>query len=320
MRRNVNQETIEGRIYEHDLAIKTVKNEKSKNFGKEFIQGTLSVATDEAGLNVLTVHYTYVTETTSKGNVNATYLNLKRIIESGKTWVQHGKNEANLIRLSTSAALNDFYPQGGEQLVSQQRNEGGFVSFVNELKPEGEPRQKFIFDTIIKGFEYVEASPERNIDKDYGKISCVIFNFKNDILPFTLIAKDPNAINYFESLEPSPSNPIYTQVWGEILNTTVKIERTIESAFGTPAVDISERSQKEWVVTGAKPEPYVFDSDDTITAKELENAIANRNLYLEEVKTRAKEYYASRGNAIPANTPAPAPTVNNTVPAGDFNF
>lgn len=319
MRNNKNQEFIEGRIYEHDLAIKEVKNKESKNFGKEFIQGSLSVATDEAGLNVLTVHYTYVIETTSKGNINNTYLNLKKIIESGKTWVQNGKDEANLVRLSTSAALNDFYPQGGDQLVSQQRNEGGFVSFVNELKPEGEQRQKFIFDVIIKGFEYVEADPEKHIDKDYGKINCVIFNFKNDILPFTLIAKDPNAINYFESLEPSPSNPIYTQVWGQILNTTVKIEKTIESAFGEPTVDITERSQKEWVITGAKPETYVFDSDDTITAAELEKAIANRNLYLEEVKTRAKEYYANKGNAIKTPT-VETPTINTAIPAGGFNF
>ena len=94
MRKNVNKETIEGRVYEHDLTLKTVQNQQSENFGKEFINGSLSVATDEEGLNVITVHYTFVTEITKKGAVNPTFTNLKRIIESGKSWVADGKEAA----------------------------------------------------------------------------------------------------------------------------------------------------------------------------------------------------------------------------------
>lgn len=312
MRKNVNLENIEGRIYEHDLAIKTVQNQQSENFGKQFINGTLSVATDEAGLNVLTVHYTYVTEMTKAGNKNATFANLKRIIENGKTWVTDGKDAAMKVKLAPSAALNDFYPQGQDTLVSQPRNEGGFVSIVNELNPEGPGRQKFTFDTVISGVEYVESE-----SGDYAKIRCVIFNFRNDILPFTLVARNEGAINYFTSLEASPSNPVYTQVWGEILSTTIKVEKVTESAFGEPTVDITERHQKEWVVTGAKPDPYVFGLDETITAEEFSKAIQNRNVYLEDVKARAKEYYASKA-AAPAPSAIPSP--NTTIPAGGFNF
>lgn len=318
MRKNVNTENIEGRVYDHDLTLKTVQNQQSENYGKEFINGSVSVATDEAGLNVLTVHYTYVTEMTKNGKQNATYGNLKRIME-GKTWVNDGKDAAMKVRLTPSAALNDFYPQGGDQLVSQQRNEGGFVSIVTDLNPEGPGRQKFTFDTVITGVTLVEADPEKNISEDYAKINCAIFNFRNDILPFSLIARSQGAINYFMNLDASPSDPVYTQVWGEIVSTTVKVEKTVESAFGEPMVDVSERRQREWVVTGAKPEPYIFGESDTITAEDLSKAIANRNVYLEEVKTRAKEYYESRGNAVAASKPA-GPTPNTTIPAGGFNF
>ena len=318
MRKNLNQETIEGRVYEHDLALKTVQNKQSANFGKEFINGSISVATDEAGLNVLTVHYTYVTETTKTGKVNPPFGNLKRVME-GKTWVTDGKDAALKVRLTPSAALNDFYPQGGDQLVSQQRNEGGFVSIVTDLVPEGENRQKFKFDTVIIGVSLVDADPERNIAKDYAKINCLVFNFKNDILPYTLIARDPGAINYFMGLEPSQKEPVYTQVWGEIVSTTVKVEKTVESAFGTPAVDVSERKQREWVITGARPEPYPFGEEETITFDDLKKAEADRNIYLADVKARAKEYYDSQNNAITAsNTPAPAPSA--AIPTGGFNF
>ena len=318
MRKNVNTETIEGRVYEHDLAVKTVSNQQSENYGKEFINGSLSVATDEAGLNVLTVHYTYVTKMTKQGKENATYANLKRIIE-GKTWVTDGKDAAMKVRLTPSGALNDFYPQGGDQLVSQQRNEGGFVSIVNDLNPEGPGRQKFTFDTVVTGVTLVEADPENNIPSDYAKINCAIFNFRNDLLPFTLMARSKGAIDYFMSLNASAKEPVYTQVWGEIVSTTVKVEKTVESAFGDPTVDVSEKRQREWVVTGARPETYVFGMDDTITEEELNKAIADRNVYLEEVKTRAKEYYENRGNAVAASKSA-APAPNTQVPAGGFNF
>lgn len=318
MRKNINQENIEGRVYEHDLTLKTVQNQQSENYGKEFINGSVSVATDEAGLNVLTVHYTYVTETTKNGKQNATYGNLKRIME-GKTWVNDGKDEAMKVRLTPSAALNDFYPNGEDQLVSQQRNEGGFVSIVTDLSSEGPNRQKFTFDTVITNVTLVEADPEKNINEDYARINCAIFNFRNDLLPFTLIARGQGAIDYFMNLEASIKEPVYTQVWGEIVSTTVKIEKTVESAFGEPSVDVSERKQREWVVTGAKPEPYVFDDESTITRKELAKAEADRNVYLEEVKTRAKEYYANRGNAVTASKPT-GPVPNTTVPEGGFNF
>lgn len=319
MRRNINTETIEGRVFECDVALKTVTNQASPNFGTPYLNGTVSVATDEAGLNVLTVNYTYVTEMTSKQKPNATFANLKRIME-GKTWAKDGKDAAMKVRLNPSAALNDFYPQGGDQLVSQQRNEGGFVSIVNDLAPEGMSRQKFTFDTIINGVRIVE--PTDPTAEEYARIDCAIFNFKNDLLPFTLVARDKSAIDYFVSLDPSPSNPVYTQVWGEIVCTTVKIEKEVQSAFGGPAVDVTERTQREWVIKGAKPEPYVFDSEDTITVKELEKAIADRNVHLETVKTRAKEYYANKAaapSAIPAAAPA-TPTVNTQIPAGGFNF
>ena len=318
MRRNINTETIEGRVYEHDLTLKTVQNQQSENYGKEFINGSISVATDEAGLNVLTVHYTYVTEMTKQGKQNATYGNLKRIME-GKTWINDGKDAAMKVRLTPSAALNDFYPQGGDQLVSQQRNEGGFVSIVTDLNPEGPGRQKFTFDAVITGVTLVEADPERNIANDYARINCAIFNFRNDILPFTLVARSQGAIDYFMGLDASPSEPVYTQVWGEIVSTTVKVEKTVESAFGEPMVDVSERRQREWVVTGAKPETYIFGEENTITVEELSKAIADRNVYLEEVKTRAKEYYEGRGNAVAAAKPS-APAPNTTVPEGGFNF
>ena len=93
MRKNVNSINIEGRVYEQDLSLRTVENKQSENFGKEFLNGSVSVATDEAGLNVLTVHYTYVTATTKQGKPNPTYANLKRIMEYRADFLKRQQTE-----------------------------------------------------------------------------------------------------------------------------------------------------------------------------------------------------------------------------------
>ena len=71
MKAVVNKSHIEGYIYEHTLESK-VSGPNSKNPGTEFISGNLSVATDEAILNIVTVHFSYVTPTTKNGNPQVT--------------------------------------------------------------------------------------------------------------------------------------------------------------------------------------------------------------------------------------------------------
>lgn len=322
MRKNTNTCNIEGFLHECALEIKTVQNQQSANFGKEFIRGSLSVATDNEGLNVVTVYYTYVTPTTKSGSPNNTFNILKKLMESGKTIVKDGMAEATKVKLNPSLTLNDFYPNGGDELVSQLRCEGGFASIVNELNPNEANRKKFSADMVINQVVHVEANPEKHIDKDYIKVKGVIFDFRNAVLPVELIARRNDAMGYFESLGASNANKIYTQVSGEINNTTVVIEKTIESAFGGPQVDISERHSREFVITWAKPLPYIYGDETTVTDADLEKAFQDRNVYLEDVKTRAKEYYASKGNSAASafDNSMPAPVAGGPIPQGQFNF
>lgn len=306
MRSNTNQETIIGRIYQHNLQSRTVANNTSPNFGKTFINGTLDVATDDNLLNVITIHYTYVTETTKAGGANPTYAALNKIINEGKTIVTDGKDGAWKVRCTPAIALNDFYPQGKTDLVSQPRHEGGFVSIITEL-PEEKARNSFRTDVLITGTNRAE-------DNSYLTIKGAIFNFKNDILPFSFIVRNPDGMNYFENLGASPTEPVYTQVWGHIESTTVVVSSSTESAFGEAAVDTSERRIRNWVVTGAKVENYDFGDESVMTAEDVTKALQNRNVMLAEVKKRSDDYYASRATT---NT---APAASAPIPTGGFNF
>lgn len=313
MRRAQNSERVEGRIYQHDLVVKQVQNQASENFGKDFIAGNVEVATDEAGLNVIKVHFTYVTETTKSGAKNATYTALKRIIDENKTWVSEGKDNALKVRIDTALALNDFYNQNDE-LVSAKTNEGGFVTIVSGELGEENERNTFSVDMVITNVTHVDADPEKHIDADYALVKGAIFNFRNDLLPVDFRVENPDGIKHFEGLGVTNAEPIYTRVWGKIISKTSTTTQEVESAFGEAAVRTYKNVSKEWVITGTAKVPYDFGDENILTADELTKAAQNREVYLADVKKRADEYKAQRaaGTTTTSTTTASATTASKT--------
>jgi hypothetical protein len=313
----INEETITGRVYEHDLTVKTVKKQ-GDNFGKEFIAGTISIAVDEDGLNVIPVHYTYIPPTTKNGGQDSRFVALKKIIDEGKTWLEYGKDEATKVRITGSTLdLNDFVSRDGT-MVSVKRNENGFITIVNEFS-EKEERNKFTVDMLITNVKRVEANEEHHVDKDYDIISGAIFNFRGDILPLDLVIKNDNGMNYFENLEATKDSPVLTKVWGRIISETIKNEIPEESAFGEASVKIVERKTKEWVVTGAATTPYEIWDESTLTEEEVRTAMQNREMKLAEVKRQKEIADANRGtssNAFLAKSSTPIPEAK----AGTFSF
>ena len=311
MKAMINKTHIEGILYEHDLELKT-SGPNSKNPGTQFISGTVSIATDDAGINIVPVHFTYVTATTAKGSANATFTTLKNIVDGViGTQMKDGKDKAGKLRIDSALGLNEFYSDrnGKEELVSAKRNEGGFVHTCDVLNEDEKTRNTFECDMLITNCRRIEADPEKNIAEKVI-IKGAIFDFRKSLLPIEFTALNPNAMNYFEDLGASQSNPVFTKVWGRQVSETVVKKTVEESAFGEAAVKETKSTRRDFVITGASKDPYVWDDESTMTAAELTEAIANREVYLAGVKQRQDEYKASKGQA-PANA-APA--------QGAFNF
>lgn len=318
MRKVINRETIQGRVYEHDLSVKKVQNTESKNFGQEFINGTLDIATDEACMNIVTINYTYVTPVTSTGKQNSTYTALMNIINNGKTVLVDGKDAATMVKCDTALGLNDFYVNrnGEETLVSSKRNDGGFVTIVNKLDENEAARSTFEADMLINNVRRVEADPDRNIDADYLIVKGAVFNFREAILPVEFTLRNPAGFPYFENLDASPNNMVFTKVWGQVSSQVEKTTKVEESAFGEPSVKEYTKTVKEWVITGTSRPDAVYEIGDEkngITTDEIKKALADRETYLADVKKRRDEYEASK-------KATPAATAGVTAAAGGFNF
>ena len=272
MKKMINTTHIEGLVYDHKLE-KKVSGKDSKNPGTEFINGILNVATDDKGMNVVPVHFSYVTATTSKGGTNNTYNALARIIDENACVVKVGRDNALKVRIDSAVGLNEFFA---------------------DLKDE-KKRSYFETDMLITGIRDVEADPDRNLPAKVV-IMGYTFDFRNALLPVEYSVLNENGMKYFQKLDCSPANPVFTKVWGRQVSQTIKTEITEESAFGEASVRIRETTNRDFVITGTSKVPYVWDDESTITAMEMKKALQDREIYLAGVKKRQEDYQNSKGS------------------------
>ena len=294
----INTVHIEGILYSHTLEDK-VTGESSKNPGTPYIAGTIDIATDDACTNVVSIHYTYVAPTYSSGKTNSNYPILKDVIEGKiKNITDHGKENATKIRVDSAIALSEFYSDrnGEEELVSIKRNEGGFIHKITELDKDENRRNLFTTDIVITGVTHIDEDEERKLPEKVLVRGC-IFNYQNALLPIEFSATSQGAMNYFEGLGASNKEPVFTKVWGCEIATTIIRKITEESAFGEAMVREVPSTRRDFIITGAAPEPYAWDDESTLTAAELTKAMSDRQTYLAAIKQRQDEYKNSQNEA-----------------------
>lgn len=306
----INQTHIEGVLYEHNLEAK-VSGDTSKNPGTPFIAGTISIATDDAMTNIVPIHFSYVTATFGSGKPNDTYTTLSNIVNGTfGTYMKDGADKAVKLRVDSALGLNEFYTErnGKEELVSAKRNEGGFVHKVDALDEDEKVRNTFKADMVITCVTHMDGDDEKGLPEKCV-VKGAIFDFRKSLMPVEFSATNPNAMRYFEGLEASQKNPVFTCVWGRQVSETVVKQIRTESAFGEDEVREVKNTRRDFVITGASKEPYLWDDEGSITAVELNEAIQKREVDLAAMKKRQDEYRASKA-APKAAAPA----------AGGFNF
>ena len=290
----LNSIRLEGRIYGHNLT-QRVSGENSKNPGTPFINGTIDIALDEEGIDVVQVHYTYVTANFSSGKPNANFPLLQQIIEQNKTWQTVGKDEAQMVQISGSAIdVNDFISRTGE-MVSAQRAEGGFINFVNAINPKVEQRSFIQTDMLITKATRIEEDTEKGLPERV-ELKGFVFNFRNEVKPVTFEVKKPAGMDYFEGEEPSEAKPLFIKVRGSVhgVKTVRQVEE--ESAFGEPVVREFESTRRVWEIDWADANPYDYGDDGAdLTTEELKKMMSDREVFLADVKKRDDEYKKSLG-------------------------
>lgn len=295
MKTMINKTHVEGFVYEHDLK-KKVTGPQSKAPGTEYIAGSISIATDDAGINIVPVYFSYVTPLTKNKKPNSAYSVLNSFIDGTyKTVMAHGQENATKVSIDSAIGVNDFYTDksGKEELVSAKRNEGGFISVVNALNEDEKMRNTFKCDMVITNVTRVEGNEDKGtVDKVVVKGAA--FGYNNTLLPVEFVATNAGAMDYFEGLGVSRSEPVFTNLWGRQISETIVRKITEESAFGEDSVREVRSSRKEFLITGAAKETYEWDDESTLTAKELNDMITARETHLATVKQQYLDYKKSQ--------------------------
>lgn len=318
MKQMVNEINLQGHVYSvsgNGLYRGTVNNIESPVNGVDYINGSLNIATDDDGANVVPVRFNFVTEKYRSGKENASWGVLNEIEEGSKTWDAQGKDGAYKIRLTCSAGANPFVGQDGN-IVDRPCINVNFAHPANNGFREDQ-RNSFKFDIVIVNF----VNKEVEDGDDYGEIRGYVFSGFGDRIeatPVILTIHMKSGIDYFESLDASPQNPVATQVQGKIVSKTIQREQVTEGAFGEPIVNYTTSTQREWEVTWAAPETYEFGDESFMTEDELVRAM---DLHQDNVAAAQARYDAKKNSSgaftPPAQNNAPKKTFGS---ANDFAF
>lgn len=320
MKTTVNEVSIIGRLYNADLKEDTVKNTESSMYGKEYINGTVNIATDDECLNVVPIKFVFVTSTTKKNTPNPTYMALKKILNGDgiKTVSDNGKDEASIISIAkTAIVLEDSYSVQTKEAKTWMVNSGGFVTIKgkNDLPKDEASRNFFDVDIIITGFRRVEENMETETP-EYGIVHGAIFGYSGNIMPVDFKVKGPDGIGYFEGLGVSNANPIFTKIHGIVESNRIVTQKTESVAFGKPIITTSVKTTRDWVITSVIETPYEFGADNVITTEELTKKMQDREIHLAKVKADAEKYAESKNKASSGGPVAPAVGIKT----GGFNF
>ncbi len=301
MRNNKNIVYVEGYVYNFSL-FANVAGPNSKSPGQEYINGTVNIATDEDGINIVSVRYTYVIPTWKSGKENETYTILQSLLNGAPTWEKDGKDKATKLRIQGDVEVNDFMGRDGNMVESKQIR-GGFTHYANDGFRD--KRNNFETDMLITSTKVVEVED----GKDYMNISGYVFNFRNDFIPVTYSLTNEAGMKYFENLDISMNNPYYVYVWGRIVSSTQRVEHQVETAWGAPQVEYTTRTLRMWEMDGCAPEPYEFNDDSTMTVAEFKQGLEAR----EQQKAEAKARQEARNNSAGGQSGFPTSNDNSFV-------
>lgn len=290
MKKTLNNVTVEGLVYESTLEAKVSKA------GKNYINGELRVQVTDT--NIVSVGF-YEGELTKAGASNSKYVTLMTFMNNLKTVLNDGADAATGVSIKSSNLRPEEYTVQELPRINWRKaiQQGGFVNVTPQAKLK--PQAMFKNDVMVLASirEIDEATGE---EKPYLTVKTFIFDYANNITPFDFVVYNPRGIEYFQSMTPNT----FTSIWGNIESNTVKTQVVTDNAFGEALVTETERTTKQWVVTGVNTVPY---GEDQMTLEDWNTCLQNRATFIANKIADEKERAANKAqgqiNTAPQNQP-----------------
>lgn len=317
----LNKTTVSGYIFnlegssDWDKLQHRVTGETSKNPGQDYISGVISIATDDEALNVVQVHFSYVTPEWGKsGKKNQNYDFLLDLIErnengSLKTF-ENSKTEAEKITVTGDLALNEFVDKE-DNFVAVKQIRGTFVGNMSARDTMG---ASFELEALISN----AALREVEDGEDYMNINGYAFNFRNELLPIQLTVRIPSGISFFEGADISSKNPFLGKISGDVVSNIITIAKDESDLDGFGEAKPTTRSIRAWEVRSAR-RTLEFGDEEALTLTEMKKLVVDRADHEAEVRKQIEDRKAARGDGFDAPKKA-AKKVEAVEDDDDFPF
>lgn len=298
----LNKTTVSGYIFnlegssDWDKLQKRTTGENSKNPGQDYISGVISIATDDEALNVVQVHFSFVTPEWGKsGKKNQNYDFLLDLIERQdngtlKTF-ETSKTDAEKITVTGDLSLNEFIDKE-DNFVAVKQIRGTFVGNMSARDTMG---AFFDLEALISNASMREVED----GDDYMNISGYAFNFRNELLPIQLTVRIPGGVKFFENADISSKNPFLGKISGQVVSNIITIAKDESDLDGFGEAKPTTRSIRAWDVSSAR-RTLEFDDDGDLNLAEMKKLVADRADHEAEVRKQIEDRKAARGDGFDA--------------------
>ena len=274
---------IEGILSEIDLKTgSTVKNGKTV----EYITGSIKVRVNQM-LNGKEVEldipvYMFSNKLKNDGNPNPAYASIERVMNEYVSIAAAGIDAADRVRITgASIRMNEYYGQG-DKLNSYPRINASFVTKVTDMA-KFNPEASFSVVFMIAAMGYETDRDGVQIDNRF-KIRGILpqYGGKVDVVDF--YATTPSVIDAVSSYW---SEKDTVKINGKLNFTSAVEEKMVEVDFGEPRMERRTVSVSELIITGGTQTP--LDGDFAFDEDEINAALKERQAYLAELKSKAKQ-------------------------------
>ncbi len=272
LRQADNKVFIEGLLLEKEFI-----TDKTKD-GEEYIRGEVQIETGENESH--TVKF-FSKKFKKDGSENGVYKSLSTVANEYKTVADVGREEADKVRITNGEIrLNDYVGQDG-MLRSFPEISSNFINRVQTVE-EYKPRAEFDVEICVQSI-----MKEVKDEEETGRaiIKGVIPLYGGRVIPFEFIVADEGAVSYVENNYEAGST---VRIYGDVVNRKEVIITKVEGGFGKPKEDRKTITTREYLVTGGS-EPYDEESPKVFNPEAIRKALAEREVYLEELKNKKND-------------------------------
>ena len=285
LRQANNNVRIEGILSEVDIREITLNNREGNKIdgltGQVKVKVRQKISGELKDLNI-PVHV-FAGKYTNAGKTNPAYESIKRLMTDFTSIAAAGNEEdADCVRVTgASIRANDYFAADG-RFISYPRINGSFFRKIrkDELEPEASFQVEFVVD------QKNDELNNEGIPTGRYELSGIIPQYGGKVDKIKFIAELPGVIDVVSSYWDIGDS---VKAYGKLNFSSTTTEEKVSDAdsFGEPVTRARTVSVSEFIITGGLQTP--LDDSLAFDINEIKNALAERQVRLETMKTKAQK-------------------------------